>query len=216
MKKQWKRKPPARKSGYPTFVNRSLQPVPQRSIVKHKYAASVNTISPSGFYRFNLNNMWDPDRSGVGHQPYGRDTFATLYSKYRVIGCKYTVEVSSNSSTILVGTLVSNEEFNYTAVGGDFNELKEQPRARFVSQAPGGQIKRIHGYVDCASILGQTRAQYMASEDTAALINNNPAEACILNIATATTAGVPQYGASVMVMLEFTTEWFDPVALGPS
>lgn len=216
-KKQWKRRPRVRKSsGYKTFVNRALNPIPQRSIIKHKYATSVNTLTPSGLYYFNLNSMWDPDRSGVGHQPYGRDTFAGLYNQYRVIGCKYTVEVSSNSGTILVGTYVGNEQFTYVAVGGDFNELKENPRARFVSQAPGGQIKKIHGYASCASILGRTKAQYMADEATAAQVNNNPGENCVLTIATATTAGVPQTGASVMVMLEFITEWFDPVSLVPS
>lgn len=212
-KKQWKRKP---RSGYKTFVNRSLQPVPQRSIIRHKYATSISTVSGSGLYYLNLNSMWDPDRSGIGHQPYGRDTFATLYGKYRVIGCKYIVEVSSNSSTILLGTLVSNEQFTYTAVGGDFNELKEQPRARFVTQAPGQMIRRISGYANCASILGQNKLQYMSSEDTSAQVANNPAEACILTIACASVAGVPQGGASVNVMLEFITEWFDPVALGPS
>lgn len=197
-------------------MNRSLQPIPQRSIVRHKYATSINTLAGSGLYYFNLNSMYDPDRSGIGHQPYGRDTFATLYGQYRVIGCKYTVEVSSNSATILVGTLVSNDQFVYTAVGGDFNELKEQPRARFVTQAPGSPIKKIHGYADCASILGRTKAQYMSDENTAAQVNNNPSENCILTIATATVAGVPQTGASVMLMLEYIVEWFDVNALTPS
>lgn len=214
-KKQWKRKPRS-KGGYRTWVNRSLNPIPQRSIVKHKYATSVNTVAGSGLYYINLNSMYDPDRSGIGHQPYGRDTFASLYNQYRVIGCKYTVEVSSNSATILVGTYVGNEPFTYVAVGGDFNELKENPRARFITQCPGGQIKKIHGYANCASILGRTRAQYMADEQTAAQVNNNPSENCVLTIATATTAGVPQTGASVMLMLEYICEWFDPTSLVPS
>ena len=205
-----------RRKQYRTWVNRSLQPIPQRSIVKHKYAASVNTLGGSGLYYINLNSMYDPDRSGIGHQPYGRDTFAGLYNQYRVIGCKYTVEVSSNSATLQIGTYVGNEQFTYVAVGGDFNELKENPRARFVTQAPGGPIKRIHGYASCASILGRTKSQYMADEQTAAQVNNNPGENCVLTIATATTAGVPQTGASVMIMLEFITEWFDPVSLVPS
>jgi len=220
----WKKRAPARKMKkraprrkvYKTLVNKSLQPVPQRFIVKHKYAASINTVSGSGLYYFNLNSMYDPDRSGIGHQPYGRDTFASLYNQYRVIGCKYVVETSSNSATIQLGTYVGNEQFTYVAIGGDFNELKENPRARFVTQAPGGQIKTIRGYANCASILGRTRTQYMADENTAAQVNNNPGENCVLTIATATTAGVPQTGASVMVLLEFIVEWFDPQSLVPS
>lgn len=216
-KKQWKRKPRvAKKRNYKTFVNRSLQPIPQRSIIRHKYATSVATVGGSGLYHFNLNSMYDPDRSGIGHQPYGRDTFASLYNQYRVIGVKYTVEASSNSTTIQMGTVISNEEFSYVAIGGDFNELKELPRARFVTQAPGGAIRRISGYCDCASVLGRTKAQYMADEATAAIVNNNPGENCVLTIATATPAGVPQTSVSVMVMLEFITEWFDLNKLTPS
>lgn len=207
---------PRRAKQYRTWVNKSLNPIPQRSIVHHKYATSVNTLSGSGLYYFNLNSVYDPDRSGTGHQPYGHDTFATLYGQYRVIGCKYVVEVSSNSATIQVGTLLSNDPYTYTAVGGDFNELKENPRARFVTQAPGGQVKRIAGYASCASILGRTKSQYMADESTASIVGNNPTEACILTVATATTAGVPQTGASLMVMLEYIVEWFDPKPLAPS
>lgn len=215
-RKAVKKRAPRRKMGTGrTLVNRALQPIPQRFIVKHKYADTVSTIAGSGIYAFNLNSMWDPDRSGIGHQPYGRDTFASLYNKYRVIGCKYTVEISSNSTTILVGTIVQNEQWAYTGTAS-FNELKENPRARFRTQAPGGPIQRISGYANIASVLGQTKAQYMSSEDTSAQVANNPAENCILTIAAATTAGVPQGAASVMVMLEYLVEWFDPSQLAQS
>lgn len=34
-----------------------------------------------------LNSIFDPDLSGVGHQPYGRDHFAGIYKYYRVLSC---------------------------------------------------------------------------------------------------------------------------------
>ena len=58
-----------------TNVNRSLQPVPSRYICKMKYSTNVAT-DINGQYIFNLNSLYDPDRTGTGHQPYGFDNLA--------------------------------------------------------------------------------------------------------------------------------------------
>lgn len=40
---------------------------------------------------FNLGSIFDPDYTGVGHQPAFHDQWATLYNRYRVIGVRYKV-----------------------------------------------------------------------------------------------------------------------------
>ena len=60
-------------------VNRALHPIPQRFITKMKYAEQFATDG-NGRYAFNLNSIFDPNRSGVGHQPYGYDTLSTLWA----------------------------------------------------------------------------------------------------------------------------------------
>ena len=54
---------------------------------------------------FNLNSLYDPDRTGVGHQPRGFDQIKTLYNRYRVYGCAYKVSAQlrgSNDSMALI------------------------------------------------------------------------------------------------------------------
>ena len=66
-------------------VNRSLQPFAQRYIAKMKYSEQLKVTGPAGgglaAYRFNLNSIFDPNRTGFGHQPYGHDQLAGLYNR---------------------------------------------------------------------------------------------------------------------------------------
>ena len=64
--------------------------------------ADYFTLNPvaSGFavYVLSANGMFDPNISGVGHQPRGFDQWMTMYKRYTVIGSKITI-VCGNTST---------------------------------------------------------------------------------------------------------------------
>ena len=83
-------------------VNKSLTPFSQRYITKMKYSENVITGS-TGVYRFALNNLFDPNLTGVGHQPHGFDQLSTIYNRYRVIGATYSINayLASPSTTAL-------------------------------------------------------------------------------------------------------------------
>ena len=42
-------------------------------------------------YEMNLNSLFDPNESGVGHQPMGFDQLMSIYEKYTVVAAKITV-----------------------------------------------------------------------------------------------------------------------------
>lgn len=206
-KKQWKRKPRARKSGgYKTnnIVGRSLNPIPQRSIVKMKYCADVSTNSLTGQYYFNLNSIFDPDRSATGHQPYGRDTYASLYNRYRVIACSWVITTSSVNAVMLAAQ-PANEVLSFAGIA----EMRENPRTKFIVQNAGGATVRLMGKTYIPSLVGRTKAQYMADDRYQAQVDADPAELAILNILTATGAGVSLGSQVVNVTLEYTVEFFD-------
>lgn len=55
----------------------------------------TKTLAPGATaarHKFKINGINDPDYSGVGHQPMFHDNWATLYSKWRVVGFKYHVK----------------------------------------------------------------------------------------------------------------------------
>ena len=61
-------------------------------------------------YTFCINSTVDPNITEAGHQPKGRDYYATVYGKYTVIGCAYDVQfVTQGSAKKLVGCLITTE-----------------------------------------------------------------------------------------------------------
>lgn len=215
----WKKKGASKKKAwkksrtYKTVsLSRSLNPVPQRMIVKHKYATSVQATATAayGLYLFNLNSLYDPDRTGVGHQPYGRDQYATFYNKYRVISCSYRVAaIPSNSSRVIQVAVVPT---NNTASGASMADIREMPRCKYVIQQPGAPQQYVTGKVYLPSLMGRTRAQYMADDNYAAQSAASPSELALLNLygGAITDDLIPSETIYFNVEMEFLVEWFDP------
>lgn len=63
------------------------QAFPERALTKLKYV-SQTSLNPGltlpAIHMFSANNIFDPDFTGVGHQPLGYDQYAALYEQYHV------------------------------------------------------------------------------------------------------------------------------------
>lgn len=186
---------------------RSIQPIAQRCIVKMKYSEVITTDALFGHYAMNLNSVWDPNRTGIGHQPYGFDTFASLYNRYRVIACGYRVQVGLGSTTVPVSltAIPGNEQI----IAGSASEVRENPRSKYIIQNPGADSKVIRYKSYIPSLVGRTRAQYMADDRYQSPVNSSPNELCILNLAIGGGADTLTAGAGIQVLLEYTVEFFD-------
>lgn len=214
-----------RPRGYPTLINRSLQPIAQRTIVKMKYAEAVTPQMTTGLssavYRFNLNSIFDPNRTGTGHQPYGHDTFSTMYNRYRVIGVKWNIQCVAPSGTDLplqVAALPANEEQGSS--GDSASSIRELPRARYITQGyAGAPVRSLKGYTSLPSLTGRTKAQYMADDRYQAQVGSSPQELAILNIivsfmnefAVGSTIYPP-----LNIEMTYVVEFFDPKVLAQS
>lgn len=188
-------------------VSKALTPIPQRFITKHKYSEVVTT-DVNGQYVFNLNSMFDPNRTGTGHQPYGYDNLALLYSKYRVISCgwRMTRPITSTSNPQILVAMPSNDEsIAFTTI----DEWKEQPRCKYLHIQPGANNGNLTGKCYLPSLLGRTKAQYMADDRYAANVTANPAETCLLYTYLSDTLGGPVGATAIHVILEYTVEWYD-------
>lgn len=216
-KKTWKRaavrkgrKGPRR--GYKTNSNlKSLNPISQRYICKMKYAETV-TSGLSGVVQFSLNSIFDPNQTGVGHQPYGHDTLQTMYNRYRVISCSYRVVANRNTDTLQVVALPSNEPITYTTAA----EYKENPRCRYKTQAPNGEVQHVAGKVYIPSLTGRTKSQYMADDRYQAQFGASPLEAAVLNIGAFTGSDAIASNVPFNVELVYTVECFDVKHLAQS
>lgn len=186
--------------------NLALQPIAQRYICKMKYSQAVQlNINNNYLYQFNLNSLFDPDRTGTGHQPYGFDQLSNLYNRYRVIGCYYTVSAYAVGSPLRVVTLPSNDA---TAGWNNVSEVCENPRAKWKLQIPGGPAQIIKGYVSLPSLMGRNNQEYRADDRFQAQVTVSPSELAVLNIGAGTLSD-SSFTADVVVTLHFVTEFFD-------
>lgn len=196
-------------------VNKALHPIPQRFITKMKYADLVATDVNGQFY-FNLNSVFDPNRTGVGHQPYGHDTLATLYNRYRVISCGYRImPVCSPQATapIQFACMPGNEQQLFSNI----SEVRENPRAKYIIQNPNASQAVLSGKVYIPSLVGRSKLEYMADDRYQAAVGTSPSELAILNcVASNTYNDVVISGLTFNIILEYTVEWFDVKTLTQS
>lgn len=198
-----------------TTVNRSLQPFPSRYICKLKYATAINavggpTLAGYGNYQFLANSVWDPDSTGIGHQPYGMDQLTLLYNRYRVINCSYVVNgtVTNGGTEVnsIIGVLPANEG---AAISGGIAEFQENPRAKYVTQYVGSE-RTLRGNVYLPALVGRTKSQYMADDRYQAQTNSSPVENAVINLFFGNLDGsLTTAAADLNVVLEYTVEFFD-------
>jgi len=88
---------------------------PKRMVMTHKYAELIDIVSTAGVlgkHLFNCNGMFDPNSTGVGHQPLYYDQMAALYNHYTVIGSKIKLTVTPTATAdelTYVGTWLDDD-----------------------------------------------------------------------------------------------------------
>lgn len=225
-KKSFRRKPRAvrrkRAKRSTTLANRSaIAPIPARYITKMKYAESF-VLAGTGLrtQQMNLNSLFDPNRTGLGHQPYGFDQLcgpsgSALYNRYRVFKVDYVVVCANDTYNIHYAVLNSNDA---SPPINSVSEARENPRCQYVCQNPGGTLKKLTGSISIPSLMGRTKAQYMASNEYQAAYNASPTEFAIMNIYAQglnDDVGVAM-SHTVNILLTYHVEFFDPHVLDQS
>lgn len=116
----------------PTFNKTSVKSglgFPKRMVMTHRYseAGTITSSTSLGRYAFQTNSMFDPNHSGVGHQPLYFDQMAALYNLYTVIGAKCTFRVFP-TTTLANSVLIAGYINDNTSAGAatNWNTIAEQ------------------------------------------------------------------------------------------
>ena len=78
------------------------RPFPTRMVATLRYVETVgitNSVTGVSSYNIACNSIYDPNLSGTGHQPYGHDTYATIYNQYTVLMSKIKIKPNLGTST---------------------------------------------------------------------------------------------------------------------
>lgn len=76
-------------------------PMPKKFVTTLRYAEHGLSVNPGAGlvadYMFRANDVFDPNYSGVGHQPRGFDQIMPLYNHFTVIGSRCKIQVTNTA-----------------------------------------------------------------------------------------------------------------------
>lgn len=198
-------------------VPRKIFGFPDTLVTKLKYSDLITLTSTSNSlarYVFQPNNAYDPDYSGVGHQPMMFDQFAAVYARYVVLGAKLTASFSPISNTISTaqpsGPLIVGifEDYDTSLAAGNISFLMESNNSTtaFLNNAQGGNnVKTLSATYSPQQSLGVS-----PEDDTiSALVTASPARGYFTNVFMTETGLATPSSCNVKVDIEFTIRFFN-------
>lgn len=194
---------------------------PDKLRVKLPYTDYYSVACPMGGVgvtrSWNLNSIYDPDRTGIGHQPLGHDEWNNFYSRYRVYGVSYELTMTNLSADNVIAGTINTSSYVPSSSFVDVGTL-EQPRSRKlrIGNREGNSTTTMRGYLKLPPIIGQTNEQYRTSDENVALFSSSPvAQACLnLNLLAMNTTSVA--AVTVYIRMVYHVELMDPHPIGIS
>lgn len=149
-----KRKYKARKNKMPMY--KSLQSykggasIPQQMYVKLKYVESMTLSGAPSMQLFRGNDLFDPNYTSTGHQPYLADQLAPLYQNFTVYASKIKVRAGTDGS--LDGRLLVRPTHSSATIS-NFDLSCERPETKSCLFTPERRCS-ITQYADTKRIIG--------------------------------------------------------------
>lgn len=137
--------------------------------------SDIFSLNPAGgaaaYQVFNANSLFDPDKTGVGHQPRGFDELSALYHRYRVLASKMSIVVSNSTATpvtVCVGR--KNDSVTFATL----SDVLEFPTTRWkIVNSNSAGVKLRVGFVGTK----QFGRRYLTDDFFQAQITASPTEA---------------------------------------
>lgn len=160
---------------------------------------------------YNLNSVFDPDRTGAGHQPYLFDYFATAYNRYRVRKVRWKIEFAGSTGTTF-GLVLPSNGLIQTAITttATFEQASELPFARSHLLSIQTPHVVVSGGISLNVLNGTSQVEYLADDRFEAQVSASPSEIMVLNL------GILNGSASSIIQvfsvtLEYFVDFHDPI-----
>ncbi len=144
-----------------------------------KYTQRFQFTTDPTLQRFRGNGLFDPDFTGVGHQPFYYLQLATIYDRYEVFASSVSIQFHNNQINPIYVTLLPVAESS-TAATDPFT-AKEKPYARSIMLGVEGSAKassKIYHSMSTKKIRGER----FLDSDYSSLSTSNPARQWFWNL----------------------------------
>lgn len=165
----------------PITVNMQCIGAPDRLKVKLRYSQSGSwsgSATPAA-QTFNVNSLFDPDRTGVGHQPSFFDLYASYYSNYYVRGAWVKVTFTNTGATTPVYAVAFLSDVQSSSQTVEQMSEAKYAKMTCVGLSTGqGQKTLDFPYVSIPRLMGQPNAE--PDDNMYAAVGASPADCAFL------------------------------------
>lgn len=162
-------------------------------------------------YYFAINDVFDPNFTGTGHQPRGFDQIAVLFKKYRVFGCRVAATfINPTTTTMWVGShLLNSQQAVYTA-GTSYDYVNEVVGTQTTKiPADTQQVDYDSGYVSIPALEGMSFLQWIADDGFDANVTGDPAAISKIGFFAGDWAGPGAVSAvTAVITMEFDVKFY--------
>jgi len=161
-----------------------------------------------------MNSLFDPDLTGVGHQPYGFDQLKVFFLNYLVTAMTVELQMvqqTYNGDTITVSLLPWYSASAPPTAQDYLNELGTNERL----QLPAGQVKVFKRRYEIADVLGLTLSDFVSDPAYRTPVGSNPTLAPTFNLSyTCGSATQPTF--TVDMTITYHSQFMDKVVQAQS
>lgn len=181
--------------GFPAMMN-----------MKHFYVENINLLGQisSSLNRFSVNGMFDPNQSGVGHQPHYFDQMVPLYNHYCVIDtyAKFTIKPAGivAQQNVTVSCYLNDDTSGLNLAG-----TREQPTSKNIviggiEGAGGVIIMKWNPYTNYGPAP-------LANDQLQGTSSSNPFEQAYFEIIARASDEISAYSVDIMCEFYYTAVW---------
>lgn len=182
---------------------------PKKMVVTHKYSEIITLTGTSGAmgsYQFSCNGLYDPNITGIGHQPYYFDQLTALYNHYCVIGSKFTAKFTpiSAAQPATMVCLFINDDTSVTGAAIDTQEELGTARWKVVPNSTTVPMPPLRVKWSAKKYFGKS---VLANTDLQGTVSANPTEQSYFTLCIGSMDKINTTSCYVEVIIEYIAVW---------
>ncbi len=192
---------------------RVMQGLPDAMNVVLTYAQTFTPgTGTTHLQQFRGNSLFDPDLSGIGHQPHYFDQWATLYRRYLVTASRFTLTGTNNQNAAMLLGVWPSADSGLSAIVTP-SDLLERPYVQ--TRQMGGKNANDKARMSRSMSTKKMRGFGVLDDDLGATVSANPSRTWFWNVY-AVNFEATDLDFDYSVVIKYHVHFYDRQVVGPS
>jgi len=209
-----------------TLDTRKINPFPQRMYQTLRYCETISLYSDNitgatgSAITFALNDIFDPNNSGAGHQPHGYDQMTPIYNMWTVYSAQVNIRVVASEGTSQYIAFRVSPQINspsFVIAGLLPAEIAETPNCGVIDCGSGDdRCQWASPIYSIAGIQGCSKQQIFNDNTYHGQYNGSPNRKAYFSVGSGTYDATTGKKCLIMIELVYNVMWWNSVQFAAS